>query len=334
MDENKKSDISDDSVNQSRTAYEKNSDYRDYGLALKKVFFVLGLCLWAYMLFVCLRSGISNSIRLKYLDLYSFVEPIGDFWFDAILGGYILPALLLIVLAAYPIIHISYIRKTRKEKNRQSTVDNTELSAEENEIQAPPEPKRRLGFGKLLFISAIVFIVFIVYAVFVLPLLTDKSSLSELMRYYIEDGFILTMIVISVAYILVYSVVVFLLPNVFGIRLRRYTLWYSIFMLSFALYVDIPLAGFFRFEFTIMGSRREVYYGFTAMLAVIILYCIVPLYPFLIIAQIVFYKVSSHHNKLSDLQRTATKRVIQLLLLISFLIGVLSIFGINGSMLK
>lgn len=332
MDENKKNDICGDSAKESRTAYENNSYDSLYDPDLRKFFFVLGLCLWACLLFFCLRSGITTSIRRGRLDLYSFVQPIRYVWFDSILRRYVLLYILSIALAAYPIIHISYIRKTRKEKSRQSTVDNTELSAEENEIQAPPETKRRFGFGKLLFISAIVFIV---YAVFVLPIMTDTSSLSELIQYYIEDGFILSMIVISVAYIVIYSVVVFLLPNVFGIRLRRYTLWYSIFMLSFALYLIIPYAGFFRFGFSIMGSRREVYYGFTAMLSVIILYCVAaPVYPFLIVAQIVFYKVSSHHDKLSDLQRTATKRVIQLLLLISFLIGVLSIFGINGSLLE
>lgn len=331
MDENKTNDIHECSAEPQENKIEKNNDQPSKTLTGKKMAFILGLCLWAYLLYTCIRYGVWMSINRGYLDLFSFIKPIGDLWIDSMLGGHILLGILAICLLAYPFIYISSIREASKEKDSQAVaVDNSEPTTVESDIQASSKSERRFSFSKILFIITIVFIMF---AIFILPIMTDTQSISDVLRYYEEDEFVFSLMIISAAYILIYSVVVFLLPKAFGIRLRKYTFWYSIFILSFALYLRIPLAGFFNFGFSIWGNI-SVYYGFTAMLVVIVWHSIVPIYPFLLTAQIVFYKVSSYHGKLSDLQRTATKRVIQFLLLSSALIGVLSIFGINGELLK
>lgn len=113
MDENKKNDICDDSAKESRTASENNSDDSENGSTLKIILLVLSLLLWGYAIFIGLRNGISTSVRREVLDLYSFVHPIGDIWFDAI-GRNVLLAFLLIVFAAYPIYY--FIDKRSKKK--------------------------------------------------------------------------------------------------------------------------------------------------------------------------------------------------------------------------
>lgn len=248
MDENKKNDITDDSAKESRTASENNSDDSENGSTLKIILLVLSLLLWGYAIFIGLRNGISTSIRREVLDLYSFVHPIGDIWFDAI-GRNVLLAFLLIVFAAYPIYY--FIDKRSKKKAAKE-----KLKSETKETDNPLNDEDS----------------------------TDRSKSEDNETELIDER-----------------------------KRKKRFIWFA---LSFIPYLFILWSGIFGIDF--WGDK----YGFPAMIIVAGLLSLVPVYPVLLIFQILFYIFSVRSGKFGEKQKRGTGRIVLVLICAALVIGI------------
>lgn len=253
MDENKKNDISDDSVNQSRTSSENNSDDSESGSALKIILLVLSLLLWGYLIYIGMKNGITTSIHRGQLDLYSFVHPIGDFWFEIVFREYILFAFLLIAVALYPIFFIMDKRSKKKESKR---VSDTSVSANENSPNSDNSESETLNRNK---------------------------AIENVMEYMDEAE-----------------------------RESRF----KRFSLSFIPYLYILWSGIFGIDF--WGDK----YGFPAMIIVAGLFSLVPVYPVLLIFQIMFYIFSVRSGKFGEKQKRGTGRIVLVLICATLVIGI------------
>lgn len=248
MDENKKNDICDDSAKESRTASENNSDDSENGSTLKIILLVLSLLLWGYAIFIGLRNGISTSVRREVLDLYSFVHPIGDIWFDAI-GRNVLLAFLLIVFAAYPIYYFI-------DKRSKKIAAKEKLKSETKETDNPLNDEDS----------------------------TDRSKSEDNETELIDER-----------------------------KRKKRFIWFA---LSFIPYLYILWTGIFGIDF--WGDK----YGFPAMIIVAGLFSLVPVYPVLLVFQIMFYIFSVRSGKFGEKQKRGTGRIVLVLICAALVIGI------------
>ncbi len=253
MDENKKKDICGDSAKESRTASENNSDDSENGSTLKIILLVLSLLLWGYLIYIGMKNGITTSIHRGQLDLYSFVHPIGDFWFDIVLREYILFAFLLIAVALYPIFFIMDKRSKKKESKRDS---GTSVSANENSPNSDNSESETLNRNK---------------------------AIDNLMEYMDEAE-----------------------------RESRF----KRFSLSFIPYLYILWSGVFGFKF------GGYVFGFQGMGLAAAILSLVPVYPILLVAQIMSYVHYVDSGKFGDEQRRGTAKIVTILICAALVIGI------------
>lgn len=214
----------------------------------KKVVLVLSLLLWGYAIFMGLKNGISTSIRREVLDLYSFVHPIGDIWFDAI-GRNVLLAFLLIVLAAYPIYYFI-------DKCSQKRAAKAKPKSETRETDNPLNDEDS----------------------------TDRSKSEDNETELIDER-----------------------------KRKKRFIWFA---LSFIPYLYILWSGIFGIDF--WGDK----YGFPAMIIVAGLFSLVPVYPVLLIFQIMFYIFSVRSGKFGEKQKRGTGRIVLGLISAMLVIGI------------
>lgn len=233
--------------NQNTDANENNEEQSE-AHSFRYVVLAMSLILWGYAIFIGLRNGITTSIRRGQLDLYSFVHPIGDIWFDAI-GRNVLLAFLLIVFALYPIYY--FIDKRSKKKAAKE-----KLKSETKETDNPLNDEDS----------------------------TDRSKSEDNETELIDER-----------------------------KRKKRFIWFS---LSFIPYLFILWSGIFGIDF--WGDK----YGFPAMIIVAGLLSLVPVYPVLLVFQIMFYIFSVRSGKFGEKQKRGTGRIVLVLICATLVIGI------------
>ncbi|MBQ4096189.1 MAG: hypothetical protein IJC65_07200 [Oscillospiraceae bacterium] len=233
--------------NQNTDANENNEEQSEAD-SFRYVVLAMSLILWGYLIYIGMKNGITTSIRRGQLDLYSFVHPIGDIWFDAI-GRNVLLAFLLIVFAAYPIYY--FIDKRSKKKAAKE-----KLKSETKETDNPLNDEDS----------------------------TDRSKSEDNETELIDER-----------------------------KRKKRFIWFA---LSFIPYLFILWSGIFGIDF--WGDK----YGFPAMIIVAGLLSLVPVYPVLLIFQIMFYIFSVRSGKFGEKQKRGTRRIVLVLICATLVIGI------------
>ncbi len=238
--------------NQNTDANENNEEQSE-AHGLRYVVLAMSLILWGYLIYIGMKNGITTSIHRGQLDLYSFVHPIGDFWFDIVFTEYILFGFLLIAVALYPIFFIMDKRSKKKESKRYSDAS---VSANENSPGSDNSESDTLNRNK---------------------------AIENLMESMDEAE-----------------------------RERRF----KRFSLSFIPYLYILWSGVFGFYF------RGYVYGFAGMVWAAAIFSLVPVYPILLVTQIMSYVHYVNSGKFGDEQIRGTAKIVTILISAAFVIGI------------